>query len=137
MTAHGPYYINLYSLEEEKLEASRKRVLDTARALQSCGGDGACFHPGFYQKRDAAEVYAFMTKQVGELADILAEERCPVRLDPETTQGLRCRACGQVDEEATGWFLAEEEGPLEELVLLQRARKRKRKRKRGRDRARA
>lgn len=85
VTAHGPYYINLYSLEEEKLEASRKRVLDTARALQACGGDGACFHPGFYQKRDAAEVYAFMTKQIGELADILAEEGCPVRLDPETT----------------------------------------------------
>lgn len=57
------------------------------------------------------------------------------RLDPETTQGLRCRACGHVDAEATGWFLAEEEGPLEELVLLQRARKRGRKR-RG-DRARA
>ncbi len=85
VTAHGPYYINLYSLEEEKLEASRKRVLDTARALQACGGDGACFHPGFYQKRDAAEVYAFMTKQIGELSDILAEEGCPVRLDPETT----------------------------------------------------
>ncbi len=85
VTAHGPYYINLYSLEAEKLEASRGRILDTARALEACGGDGACFHPGFYQKRDAAEVYAFMTRQVGELADILKEEGCPVRLDPETT----------------------------------------------------
>jgi deoxyribonuclease-4 len=85
VTAHGPYYVNLYSLEEEKVEASRKRVLDTARALAACGGDGACFHAGFYQKRDLAEVHAFMTKQIGELADILAEEDCPVRLDPETT----------------------------------------------------
>ncbi len=85
VTAHGPYYINLYSLEEEKIEASRKRVLDTARALEACGGDGACFHPGFYQKRDPAEVHAFMEKQIGELADILKKEGCPVRLDPETT----------------------------------------------------
>ncbi len=85
VTAHGPYYINLYSLEADKLEASRGRVLDTARALGACGGDGACFHPGFYQKRDAEEVYAFMTKQIGELADILVDEGCPVRLDPETT----------------------------------------------------
>lgn len=85
VTAHGPYYVNLYSLEEEKVEASRKRVLDTARALAACGGDGACFHAGFYQKRDPAEVHAFMTKQIGELADILEEEGCPVRLDPETT----------------------------------------------------
>jgi deoxyribonuclease-4 len=85
VTAHGPYYINLYSLEEEKVKASRKRVLDTARALAACGGDGACFHAGFYQKRDPGEVHAFMMKQIGELADILEEEGCPVRLDPETT----------------------------------------------------
>ncbi len=85
VTAHGPYYINLYSLEADKLEASRGRVLGTARALGACGGDGACFHPGFYQKRDAEEVYAFMTKQIGELAGILEGEGCPVRLDPETT----------------------------------------------------
>lgn len=79
-----------------------------------------------------------------------ADRRCKVcgeealeRLDPETTQGLRCRSCGDVDEEATGWFLAEEEGPLEELVLLQRARRRSRKKAtnrapdRDQDRARA
>ncbi len=85
VTAHGPYYVNLYSLEEEKVEASRKRVLDTARALAACGGDGACFHPGFYQKRDPKEVYDFICRQIGELADALEEEGCPVRLDPETT----------------------------------------------------
>lgn len=85
VTAHGPYYVNLCSLEEEKVEASRKRVLDTARALAACGGDGACFHPGFYQKRDPKKVYDFICRQIGELADVLAEEGCPVRLDPETT----------------------------------------------------
>lgn len=85
VTAHGPYYVNLYSLEAEKVAASRKRVLDTARALAACGGDGACFHPGFYQKRDPKEVYDFILRQIGELADVLAEEGCPVRLDPETT----------------------------------------------------
>lgn len=59
-----------------------------------------------------------------------ADRRCPdcgenalVRLDPSTTRGLRCEACGHVDAEASGWFLAEEEGPLEELVLESRRRK--------------
>lgn len=85
LTAHGPYYVNLFSLEAEKLEASRVRVLDTARALADCGGNGACFHAGFYQKRDPAQVYAHMRGQIAELADILAAEGCPVRLDPETT----------------------------------------------------
>ncbi len=85
VTAHGPYYVNLYSLEPQKVEASRKRVLDTARALAACGGDGACFHPGFYQKRDPQEVYAFIRDQIGDLADVLEDEGCRVRLDPETT----------------------------------------------------
>lgn len=57
-----------------------------------------------------------------------ADHRCPrcgadafERLDPATTQGLECRACGFRDEQATSWFHAEEEGgPLEEVVLLER-----------------
>ena len=56
-----------------------------------------------------------------------ADRRCPdcgeealERLDPATTVGLRCGACGRVDPDASGWFLAEEEGPLEELVLRRR-----------------
>ncbi|MFL2931897.1 MAG: TIM barrel protein [bacterium] len=85
VTAHGPYYINLYSMEEEKIKASRKRVIDTALALHSCGGDGACFHPGFYQKRDEREVYQFIKKQIDEILDYLKEQGCPCRLDPETT----------------------------------------------------
>jgi deoxyribonuclease-4 len=85
VTAHGPYYINLFSLEEEKLAASRTRVLDTARALARCGGDGACFHAGFYQNRGRDEVYAHMKGQLEALADALRAEGCPVRIDPETT----------------------------------------------------
>ena len=58
-----------------------------------------------------------------------ADRRCPrcgeealERLDPDTTTGLRCTACEFVDEDASGWFLAEDEGPLEELVLRGRGR---------------
>ncbi len=96
VTAHGPYYVNLYSLEPEKEAASRKRVLHTARALGRCGGDGACFHAGFYQKRGPAEVYAHMRGQIEELAGILAGEGCPVRLDPETTG--KASQFGSLDE---------------------------------------
>ncbi len=49
-------------------------------------------------------------------------EEALVRLDDQTTIGVRCEACGQVDREATSWFIAEEEGPLEEVVLRQRGR---------------
>src|SRR5262245_8088454 len=59
-----------------------------------------------------------------------AERRCPacgkdalVRLDERATHGLVCRACGHRDESASAWPLAEEEGPLEEIVLAERGRK--------------
>ncbi|MGK0220204.1 MAG: hypothetical protein ACI9HE_003714 [Planctomycetota bacterium] len=58
-----------------------------------------------------------------------ADRRCPScgeealeRMDPQTTTGLRCTACGHEDPQASGWFLAEEEGPLEDLVLRSRGR---------------
>jgi DNA-directed RNA polymerase subunit RPC12/RpoP len=58
-----------------------------------------------------------------------AERRCPAcgkdalqRLDERATQGLVCRACGFRDAHASAWLLAEEEGPLEKIVLAERGR---------------
>lgn len=57
-----------------------------------------------------------------------ADRVCPecrrdalVRLDPRSTHGLRCRACGWRDESASSFLLAEDEGePLEDIVLRER-----------------
>jgi len=56
-----------------------------------------------------------------------AERTCPVcagegleRLDRRSTHGLRCRLCGWQDETASSFLLAEEEGPLEDIVLRER-----------------
>lgn len=66
---------------------------------------------------------------VSALLPARAERRCPAcgkdalqRLDPRATQGLVCRACGLRDENASAWYLAEEEGPLERIVLAERGR---------------
>jgi Zn ribbon nucleic-acid-binding protein len=63
-----------------------------------------------------------------------AERNCPAcrkdalaRMDSSSTVGIRCTACGWRDESASAWLLAEEEGPLEEVVLAQRGRKRARR----------
>lgn len=59
-----------------------------------------------------------------------ADRTCPScgrdalrRLDRESAVGLACRACGWRDESQSAWLLAEEEGPLEEIVLRQRGRR--------------
>jgi ribosomal protein L37AE/L43A len=63
------------------------------------------------------------------LSPAKADRRCPacgretlVRRSRDSTQGLACGGCGWVDAEASAWLLAEEEGPLEEIVLAQRNR---------------
>jgi hypothetical protein len=65
---------------------------------------------------------------VSSLLPAKADRTCPrcsraalTRLDPRTTQGLRCRACGWRDESASSFLLAEEDGgDLEDIVLRQR-----------------
>lgn len=42
------------------------------------------------------------------------------RMEQETTLGLRCELCDWEDESESGWLLAEEEGPLEDIVLRER-----------------
>src|SRR5262245_11890907 len=68
---------------------------------------------------------------VSALFPARAERRCPAcggeslaRLDAHATHGLVCRACGWRDESASAWLMAEEEGPLEEIVLAERGRAR-------------
>lgn len=64
-----------------------------------------------------------------------AERTCPGcgtdelrRIDPDATVGVVCARCGWRDEDRSAWHLAEEEGPLEHIVLEQRRERRRRRR---------
>ncbi len=65
---------------------------------------------------------------VSALSPAKADRRCPQcghdsieRLHPATTRGIRCGACGWQDETASSFFLAEDEVPaLEDIVLRER-----------------
>jgi hypothetical protein len=46
------------------------------------------------------------------------------RLDPHTTRGVACDECGFVDPEQSSFLMAEEEGPLESIVMAERRRSR-------------
>lgn len=85
LSAHGPYYINLNSLEEEKILASRERILHSARTAAWCGVHELVFHAAFYQKMDKRAVYEKVREELSGLAARMKEEGLNVTLRPETT----------------------------------------------------
>src|SRR3989344_1126706 len=57
LTCHAPYFINLNAEQKTKINASIKRILDSARTLHMCGGWSVCFHPGYYMKTTKEKAY--------------------------------------------------------------------------------
>ena len=69
LTAHGPFYINLNSKEEEKIEASVQRIVDTAKAAVDFGGYSITYHAAFYMGKDKEEVYQQVKNQTQKIVD--------------------------------------------------------------------
>ena len=100
ITCHGPYYINLNSQEEEKIEASINRIIETARMGEKIGAYSITFHAAFYMKQSIDEVYKTVYKSMEKVCSILEAENNNIWVRPETTG------------KGTQW------GTLEEIVQL-------------------
>ena len=85
LTAHGPYYINLNSKEEDKIAASITRVLDTARIGKELGAYSVTYHAAFYMGMPADEVYKKVVHSMEEICKTLDEEGNDIWVRPETT----------------------------------------------------
>jgi len=85
LTAHAPYYINLNAHEEEKLIASKKRLIQTARIASTMGAQGIVFHPAFYLKDPPDEVYTKVRKELEDTVSAIRSEGIQVTLRAETT----------------------------------------------------
>ncbi|MCS7243544.1 MAG: TIM barrel protein [Candidatus Calescibacterium sp.] len=57
LSSHAPYYINLNSLEKEKVEASIVRIIKTAEISHICGARNIVIHPGYYHNMDKLDAY--------------------------------------------------------------------------------
>lgn len=85
LTSHGPYYINLSSIEEEKQKASITRILDTANMANKLGAYSITYHAGFYMGRDKKEVFDIILKQHEKIIETLEKEENKIWIRPETT----------------------------------------------------
>ena len=85
LSVHAPYYINLAAYEEEKIAASRQRILDSCHRAHLMGARNVVFHAGFYQKRTPRETYRLIRGQISELQQQIRRAGWDVVLCPEIT----------------------------------------------------
>lgn len=85
LTSHGPFYINLNSKEEEKVEASVQRIIETAQAAHDFGGFSITYHAAFYMGGDKETVYQQVKTQTQKIMEALEKENIKVWIRPETT----------------------------------------------------
>lgn len=100
ITAHAPFYVNLNSREEEKIEASIQRIIETAETTNSLGGFSVTFHAGFYLGMEKEIVYQQIKNGIKIITDELNKVNNNIWIRPETTG------------KATQW------GDLEEIIRL-------------------
>lgn len=84
-TAHGPFYVNLNSKEEEKIEASVQRIIETAQAASDFGGYSITYHAAFYMGADKETVYQQVKNQTQKIINVLKENNIKMWIRPETT----------------------------------------------------
>lgn len=96
LSIHAPYWINLNSSDPEKIEASKKRILDCCKIGELLGAETIVFHPGFYGKRDKEESYEIIKKAINEIMDEIKKNKWKIKIAPETTG--KKNVFGSIDE---------------------------------------
>lgn len=85
VTAHGPYYINLNSKEQEKIDASVVRIIETAEMANKVGAYSITYHAAYYMGNDKKVVFDRVVKQTQKIIDVVEKEGMGVWIRPETT----------------------------------------------------
>lgn len=85
ITAHGPYYINLNSKEQEKIDASVVRIIDTALMADKVGAYSITYHAAFYMGNDKKVVFDRVREQTAKIIEVVEKEGLKVWIRPETT----------------------------------------------------
>ncbi|MEM0258045.1 MAG: TIM barrel protein [Thermofilum sp.] len=85
LTVHAPYYINLNSEEESKVQASIERIIESARVGFKAGAWSVCFHAGYYGKNEPSAVHSLMKERISSIVRRLRDEGVEIWIRPETT----------------------------------------------------
>ncbi len=84
LTSHASYFVNLNSNDSDKREASKQRILQSARVGAVAGAVSVAFHPAALQKMPSEAVYKIVKAELKEVLDILKKEKISISIAPET-----------------------------------------------------
>lgn len=85
LSVHGPYYINLNSIEKQKQKASMQRVFDSAKVGGWCGARAITFHPAYIQGMPREAVAKTVQKNLEEILERMKQNGIQSAIKPETT----------------------------------------------------
>ncbi len=83
LSIHAPYFINLNSDDDEKIENSKKRILKCLEIGTYLDAKYIVFHSGFYGKGTREECYINIKNAILELEKIRKEKNYTPKLAPE------------------------------------------------------
>ena len=83
LSIHAPYYVNLNSKENEKIEASKKRILRCCEVGSWLGAKRVVFHPGFYSGMKSEEASLKIKEGIVEMMKVVEKNKWGVELCPE------------------------------------------------------
>lgn len=96
ISVHAPYYINLASEEKPKIEASKRRILDSCERGHHMGAKCIVFHAAYYGKLTKEECCKMVKDAVEEMQEKIKQKKWEVVLCPETTG--KASQFGDLDE---------------------------------------
>jgi len=85
LTSHGPYYINLNAREQDKIDSSVERIIQTAKISDLCGAESMTFHAAFYMKDSPYDVFDLVEKSMYVIEERLNRLDIEIELRPELT----------------------------------------------------
>lgn len=96
LSIHAPYWINLNSKENKKVEESKKRILDCCKIGTLIKAERVVFHAGFYGKFNQEETYQNIKKRILEVQDEMKKKKYTPKLAPEIMG--KVNVFGSIDE---------------------------------------
>ncbi len=84
LTVHAPYFINLNAKDDDKLEASKVRILNAMQMGQLAGAHSVCVHPAFYLAMNPDDVYDNVYRATEDIMKRVRKNGLTINLGFET-----------------------------------------------------